>query len=598
MICVEGSPLYQWDLNRQLKVESVDIERKFAVHCCHKEDTNSLVVEPIIEGETILVNIPNILLQRDGFLRVYVVIEGDTVYDTSLYVIARPKPDDYIYTETDVFTVEKVVNNALEKARENGELVGETISEGGEIFNDYENNQAIAPYSHAKNKATRAGAYAFAFDEEYYARTDVDFSEDVVGGEYNEGWYHLTSVEGLDDIIGATYTVVLTSNYDFRGEIKAVDNAGKRIRVTNFLLPNERKSDGSGNYIAGQKLRTVADSGIDRSYILFVDHTDIGDIVVGEYARSEGENTVAAARSANAGGRETKAVGKYSTARGRNTYAGFCARADGQNTKATGEYSSTDGTDTVASGKQSNARGNKTEAIGVASSSEGILTKAIGNYSHVEGNQAEAVGKTSHAQGNLTKAEGDFSHSGGDHTYANHESSFTHGKQLKTGRDRQAVFGEYNSVVEDALLVVGNGESTSKLNNALVVKEDGRVQAGANPTGGLDVVTKGYGDGAYVPQMSADHDFVYAWLKDTSGVYKPMRLKTTTYGASSSAWTLPRRDGDGGIGVQNIPTKDTHAVSKKYVDDLQVSMKGYVDAEIENLRKAIFAYLNSSPTIK
>ena len=124
MLCVHGSPLYQWDLNRQVRIESVDIDSNFKIHCCHKDDPIALVVEPIIEGEVILVNIPNILLQRSGTLRVYVVIEGDTIYDQSFYVKARPKPDDYVYTETEVYDLATAVDRALTEAKESGEFDG------------------------------------------------------------------------------------------------------------------------------------------------------------------------------------------------------------------------------------------------------------------------------------------------------------------------------------------------------------------------------------------------------------------------------------------------------------------------------------------
>ena len=125
MLCVHGSPLYQWDINRQLRIDTVDVHSDFMIHCCHRDDTSTLVVEPIFEGDTILVNIPNILLQRSGDLRIYVVVEGDTVYDTSFYVMARPKPDDYVYTETEVYTIKTAVEAALRDAKESGEFDGE-----------------------------------------------------------------------------------------------------------------------------------------------------------------------------------------------------------------------------------------------------------------------------------------------------------------------------------------------------------------------------------------------------------------------------------------------------------------------------------------
>lgn len=128
MLCIYGSPLYQWDINRQLKIDTVDLNSDFLVHCCHSDDASTLVVEPIIDGDSILVNIPNILLQRSGYIRVYVVIEGDTVYDASFYVMARPKPDDYVYTETEVYTIKTAVEKALLDAKESGEFDGVGIT--------------------------------------------------------------------------------------------------------------------------------------------------------------------------------------------------------------------------------------------------------------------------------------------------------------------------------------------------------------------------------------------------------------------------------------------------------------------------------------
>lgn len=122
MLCVYGSPLYQWDRNRQLKIDTVDIDSNFEIHCCHANDNTSLIVAPMIEGDSILANIPNILLQRSGFLRVYVVASGDTIYDQSFYVMSRPRPDDYVYTETEVKSYDALDKRitALEKGGSGG----------------------------------------------------------------------------------------------------------------------------------------------------------------------------------------------------------------------------------------------------------------------------------------------------------------------------------------------------------------------------------------------------------------------------------------------------------------------------------------------
>ena len=131
MLCVNGSPLYQWDRNRQLLINSVDIDGEFVVHCCHTEDSTALVVAPQIDGDTILVDIPNILLQRSGYLRVYVVTEGDTIYDNTFYVMSRQKPDDYVYTETEVLSYESLDKriSTLENSGVSDEKIAEIVGE-------------------------------------------------------------------------------------------------------------------------------------------------------------------------------------------------------------------------------------------------------------------------------------------------------------------------------------------------------------------------------------------------------------------------------------------------------------------------------------
>lgn len=132
MVSVYGSPLYQWDRNRQLKIEPGDIGDNFEIHCCHRDDTTSLVVLPIIEGDSVLVNVPNILLQRSGFIRVYVVSEGDTIYDKSFYVMARQKPDDYVYTETEVLSylgLEKRVAKLEDTLVDTDEIIEDLIEQ-------------------------------------------------------------------------------------------------------------------------------------------------------------------------------------------------------------------------------------------------------------------------------------------------------------------------------------------------------------------------------------------------------------------------------------------------------------------------------------
>lgn len=103
---------YQWDLDRKLIVEDATIEE---VHFCNRTDNCSLVCETYTEDGITLVNVPNILLQNDWRIHVYAYV-GYTKHDACFEVVGRTKPADYIYTEAELWSAEKAVNEALDAA--------------------------------------------------------------------------------------------------------------------------------------------------------------------------------------------------------------------------------------------------------------------------------------------------------------------------------------------------------------------------------------------------------------------------------------------------------------------------------------------------
>ena len=128
MLCIVGSPLYQWDMNRRLKVDSKYLGSEFEVHCCMNGDSSAPVTDIITDGVEVFAKIPNHMLQRSGTLRVYVVIEGDTVYDQSFYVLARPKPEGYIYEESEVLSAGDSFANALKGNKSGAALSLDDVS--------------------------------------------------------------------------------------------------------------------------------------------------------------------------------------------------------------------------------------------------------------------------------------------------------------------------------------------------------------------------------------------------------------------------------------------------------------------------------------
>lgn len=113
---------YQWDINQKL---IVDDERITEVHFSNGNDADALVCEVYEDGGKRLANVPNILLQSACTVKAYAVCtECITRAAASFIVMPRAKPADYVYTETEVLSIQKVVKDALTEAKENGEFDG------------------------------------------------------------------------------------------------------------------------------------------------------------------------------------------------------------------------------------------------------------------------------------------------------------------------------------------------------------------------------------------------------------------------------------------------------------------------------------------
>lgn len=99
-IANERKSLWQWDLNQQLTVDGDCTE----VHYLDRGTPSTLTVE-VRDGKA---DIPNILLQRAGRLVVYAYIIDEQDHHTKVCetfgIALRPKPAEYVYTETEVKT--------------------------------------------------------------------------------------------------------------------------------------------------------------------------------------------------------------------------------------------------------------------------------------------------------------------------------------------------------------------------------------------------------------------------------------------------------------------------------------------------------------
>ena len=96
--------LMQWDINQRL---IVDVPAGTQIHYASEAiGDKALVTIAYEENGLIYSNIPKILLQSPGTITVYVYpIKGEEAHTKScaiLVVLPRAKPEDYVYTETEV----------------------------------------------------------------------------------------------------------------------------------------------------------------------------------------------------------------------------------------------------------------------------------------------------------------------------------------------------------------------------------------------------------------------------------------------------------------------------------------------------------------
>ena len=123
------SHFYQWDIDRKLIVEDASISE---VHFCNQTDNYSLVCKTYIEDGLNLVNVPNILLQNDWRINVYAYDSNYTKFSEQFDVIRRCKPEDYVYTETEILNY-NTLSDRITKIEEGGGITP-TIGENGNWF--------------------------------------------------------------------------------------------------------------------------------------------------------------------------------------------------------------------------------------------------------------------------------------------------------------------------------------------------------------------------------------------------------------------------------------------------------------------------------
>ena len=142
----DRSCFYQWDLNQKLIVNDTIHNQ---VHFADADDSIALVKEIYEKDGQRYVDIPNIFFQNSGRLYAYVCgsseIEDHTHAVYKFKIKDRPKPDDYVYTETEIIIVEKLQNRMTDLENRMLELEDNSVSEDelADAVNDYLNENPV-----------------------------------------------------------------------------------------------------------------------------------------------------------------------------------------------------------------------------------------------------------------------------------------------------------------------------------------------------------------------------------------------------------------------------------------------------------------------
>lgn len=162
---------YQWDVDRKLIVEDAAVTQ---VHFCNRTDDCSLVCETYLEDGATVVNVPNILLQSDWRIRAYAYDGKHTLHEKCFDVVARTKPADYVYTETEILNFEAILS----------------------MIEDIDENMAAEVERYLKENPPEVDL------TEYYTKTEVDAAIEQIeltpGAKGDKGEPGYTPIKGID----------------------------------------------------------------------------------------------------------------------------------------------------------------------------------------------------------------------------------------------------------------------------------------------------------------------------------------------------------------------------------------------------------------
>ena len=391
--------------------------------------------------------------------------------DGTITDIISISPSMEITTDNEYVNICDFTYNADTKSYIDTAQVGKKTVEGGEIFNDYENNKALYINSHSEGNGNIASCLGFKILSTRASTILLD------NGTEKENCLVLR-LEGVADNL-AQFTEGNQISFQWNNNFDLCCNVLKLVECTDtytdIAIDNtphnfdaSKTTSGwlwvpSSPEIGNTQLGIGAHAeGYSTRAVQLASHTEgYNTIAAGRYAHAEGNSTIAV-YAAHAEGNSTKALGQESHAEGHGTNAtGIGAHSEGGATVAEGKYSHAEGENTQATGYRAHTEGFKTKASGKGAHAEGFTTEAQGENSHAEGWETKALGMASHAEGISTTAEVLYSHAEGNGTNAKGQSSHTEG--VSTTATSIASHAEGSSTTAGAASAHAEGDGSKAL---------------------------------------------------------------------------------------------------------------------------------------
>ena len=113
--------LYQWDLDRYICLEDIKLSEKLKVNFTNKKIDKAYIQEPKLVNGLLICKIPNLLLQDDKDLTIYIVENDKVIFSKTFKVIGRNKPENYVYTDEEQKFYERMEENLLSEIDKKGD---------------------------------------------------------------------------------------------------------------------------------------------------------------------------------------------------------------------------------------------------------------------------------------------------------------------------------------------------------------------------------------------------------------------------------------------------------------------------------------------